>query len=121
VPFDFSELKKQVRQTVHVTMSVPAIYTHDSAPGVETELRVRWHNKIARVGDLLEAGYSEVVDGINRVIFNVPELIEKGVVLARGGRITLDTEYYDGAQLILETKEPRVGPVEEIWLIAYDR
>lgn len=118
--FDFGAVKAMVRQTVHDTMSTPATYWHESNPTVTVELRVRWHNKIARMGDLLEAGYTEVVEGINRLIFNIPELTEKAVVLSRGGRITLG-EHYGFTELVLETKEPEVGPIEEIWLIAHDR
>lgn len=117
---DFAALKAQVRQTVHDTMSTTGLYTHESEPGVETELSVRWHNKIARMGDLLEAGYSEVVEGINRLVFNVPELTEKAVILRRGGRVTLTNPHYGGAVLVLDTMEPMVGPIEQIWLIAYE-
>lgn len=117
--FDFAALKGQVRQIVHDTMSVRAEYTHPDLVG-EVELRIRWHNKIARTGELLELGYAEVIEGVNRVIFNIPELNKKSVVVRRGGRLRLLDPQYAGAVLILDSMEPRVGPTEEIWLIGHD-
>ena len=118
---DFAALKAQARQTVHNTMKVAAEYTHAAYPGVVTVLQVRWHNKIARVGDLVEIGYSEIVEGINRVIFNVPELNEKSIVLQRGGQLKLTGPHFFDAVLILESMEPMVGPIEQIWLVAHER
>lgn len=119
MPYDFAALKSRVRQIVHDTMGMDAEYSHPDYPGV-AQLRVRWHNKIARTGDLLDIGYSEVVEGINRVIFNEPELVQKSVTLRRGGRVRLLSPHMRGAVLILDTLEPRVGPIETIWLIAHE-
>lgn len=120
MPFDFAALKAQVRQVVHDTMAGPAEYSHPNYPGV-VELRVRWHNKIARGGDLLDSGYSEVIEGIDRVIFNEPELVQKSVTLRRGGLLRLLSPHMRGAVLILDSLEPRVGPIETIWLIAHEK
>lgn len=116
---NFAALKAQVRQTVHDTMSTEADYT--SPEGVVTALRVRWHNKIARHGDLLDAGYAEVIEGVNRVIFNIPELNEKSVTLEQRGTVTLTDPLFMGAVLILDTMEPVVGPVEQIWNVAHEQ
>lgn len=118
--FDFAAMKAKTRQIVHDTMATEAIYTHPNFVGSE-ELRIRWHNKVAHVGELLENGYSSILEGVNRVIFNIPELDKKGITLQLGGRLALVNPLYGGAVLILDSKEPRVGPIEEIWFIRHDR
>lgn len=117
--FDFAALKGQVRQIVHNTMGVRAEYTHFDSNGA-VELRIRWHNKIARTGELLDLGYAEVIEGVNRVILNIPELNQKSVIVQRGGQLKLLDPQFNGAVLILDAKEPQVGPIEEIWLIRHD-
>ena len=120
MPLDFAALKAQVRQTVQDTMSTEAEYTsRDGA--VTATLRIRWHNKISRVGDLLDTGYAEVIEGINRVIFNIPELTEKNVKPERGGQLLLTSPHFMGAVLILNAMEPTVGPIEEVWSVGHDR
>jgi hypothetical protein len=112
MPFDLADLKRQARKVVHDTMSVPAVYENPALPG-SVDLRVRWHNKIAINGDLVEAGYAEMIEGINRVIFEKAELDEKGVNLARGHKLTV----WDGTVLMLDSQEPAVGPVTVIWRV----
>ena len=102
------------RRAVHSTMGVAATYEDPSSPGV-VGLRVRWHNRLALQGDLVEAGYANVVDGVNRVVFDKAELDEKGVVLSRGAELTMP----DGTVLILDHQEPVVGPVTVIWGVAH--
>lgn len=110
--FDFAALKAAARQTVHDTLSVPAAYV--SRDGMtKLELRVRWQNKIAINGDLTEAGYAEMIEGVNRCVFAQSELHEKSVTLQRGDTLTL----WDGAVLMLDSLEPTTGPVEVIWRV----
>lgn len=101
------------RRAVHSTMGVSAFY-EDSQSG-RVGLRVRWHNRIAIQGDLVEAGYANIIDGVNRVVFDKAELDEKGVILSRGGEVTMG----DGTVLILDHQEPVVGPIEIIWGVAH--
>lgn len=112
--FNFSACKALARRTVHSYLSVGALYAH-STLAEPVELRVRWHNKIARYGDLEDGGYAEVVEGINRVIFDADELNKKGVVLMKGAHVTLTDPEFNNAVLVLDTAEPRVGPIEIIW------
>lgn len=116
--FDFIELKSQARQALHDAMAVPAQYT-DADFVIPVDITVRWHNKIDRFGDIVDTGYSELIDGINRVIFNVPELVEKELTISRGGHLQLTDPRFGGATLVLDSMEPRVGPVEEIWLVGH--
>jgi len=116
MPFDFAALKARTRRVVHDTLAVAALYDHVGLV-VPVELRVRWHNKIARFGDIENVGYAEIIEGINRVIFDRDELNEKGVVLERGGRVTLTPPQYHGAVLVLDTMEPDTGPIDQTWLV----
>lgn len=114
MPFNFSAYKALARRTVHTYLSAGALYSHsDLAEPVD--IRVRWHNKIARYGDLEDGGYAEVVEGVNRLIFDAAELNEKNIVLAKGAHIALTDPEFDNAVLVLDTAEPRVGPIEIIW------
>ena len=81
-------------------------------------LLVRYHNKIDRSGDL-DGDYSEIIDGIDRLIFldsNVADvsaaLVENGeaaLVLSRGAQITIPA--YKGLTFSLDTKQPPDGQV----------
>ncbi|QPB11455.1 hypothetical protein JT321_gp28 [Providencia phage Kokobel1] len=86
--------------------------------GQETvNLSVRYHNKIALMGDLMEAGYSEVIDGVDRAIFNREELKEKGITLVRGNIIQLTDPGFEEIKFSLEAQEPYNGPIEVKWQV----
>lgn len=115
MPFDFAKAKAQVRRIVHTTLAIDAEYMDDSLLAPQP-LRIRWHNKLMQFGDLENAGYSTVIDGINRVIFDRDELLEKGVTISRGGRLKITAAGYDNAELAMDTKDELAGPTEEIWI-----
>jgi hypothetical protein len=117
MPFDFAALKAQARRAVHDTLAVDAVYEDAHLPE-PVGLRVRWHNKISRFGDIENIGYSEIIEGINRVIFDREELNEKGIMLRRGGRVTLTAPQYEGAVLVLDSQEPHSGPINLTWLVS---
>ena len=112
-----TELKARARRDIHGAFCVPAQYT-DETLTEPVDVTVRWHHRIDRFGDLDSGGYAEVVDGIERLIFNRDELAEKGVQLRRRGAVTLTEPEWAGAVLRLDTREPYDGPVEEIWGVA---
>ncbi|EPS7029911.1 hypothetical protein IPC622_22590 [Pseudomonas aeruginosa] len=110
--FSFAEAKAQLRRAVHSTLGVAAFYQDDSM-STPQPIRVRWHSKIARFGDLESSGWAERIEGIDRVIFAAADARQLNVRYA--GRVTIP-EY--GIELILDAKEPADGPEEEIWLVA---
>lgn len=112
-----TELKAKTRRAIHGVFSVRAQY-QDFTMAAAVDITVRWHHRIDRFGDIESGGYAEQIDGIERAIFNREELAEKGVVLRRRGLVTLTEGEWGGAVLRLDTKEPRDGPVEEIWGVA---
>lgn len=116
--FNFALAKAKARRAVHSALSVHARYESYSPDVPAVELSVRWHNKIAVMGDLESGGYASVIEGIERIIFDRTELKKKGVHLDEGDRVYITAEGFDDVCLTLKTQEPIVGPVEVIWQIA---
>lgn len=109
--FDFAAAKTQARRAVHKTLAVPAVYVDDSMNG-PMDIRARWHSRINRFGDLDRQGYAEIIENIDRIIF-VPS-DHAGFMPKRGGRVTF-AQY--GATFELDTREPKDGPLEVVWLV----
>lgn len=114
--FEFTSALANMRKIVHVTMGHPAVYraTRTSAP---VGITVRWHDKLVMQGDLANQGFSQVLEGVDRVIFNREELAQKNVVLHFGGTVTLGPSW-DNAVLNLEALEPSHGPGDVIWKVS---
>lgn len=113
--FDFAAAKAQSRRVVHDTLGVSAFYK-DNTMSAPAPISVRWHSKIDRFGDLDNAGYAEIIEGIHRVIFSRERARELG--LRNGGVITINRpEITFQATLTLEAMEPYDGPFEEIWTV----
>lgn len=112
-----TELRTRARRDIHGAFSVAAVYSDDTLDE-PVPVSVRWHHRIDRFGDLDAGGYAEVVDGVERLIFDRDELAEKGLQLRRHGLVTLTETGWSGIALRLDTREPYDGPVEEIWGVA---
>lgn len=114
--FDFAAAKYAARQVVHETLGVAAFY-QDHTMSAPEPIRVRWHSKINRFGDLDGAGYAEVIEGIHRVILE--EAQARLLNVRHGGviTITMATPNPFTAELVLDSKEPADGPYEEIWTV----
>ncbi len=115
--FDIAKTKSLVRRTVHDTFGVRAFYK-DTSMNVAAALRARWHNKIDRFGDLESQGYAEIVQGIDRVIFEAAEARRLNV--RRGGEVTFPSAPGTVAALafILQVREPSNGAFEECWTVS---
>ena len=115
--FDWAATKATLRQTVHDVLQVDA--TVVVVPGDDPlPITTRWHDKINRFGNLENAGWAQVVEGIDRLIFNRPELTSKGIVLTSNSVVTLLAA---GDKFQLDVKEPPNGPVEEVWVVVRTR
>lgn len=123
MPFDFAAAKKSARAVVHDTMAVQAFYLDDSLIA-EIEVRARLHSKVSKpFGNLYDgAGYAEIVDGIDRIVFQTPTVDILGVafVPVRLGVIRFPTLIETGPAFILDQRDPETGPGEEIWQITRD-
>lgn len=116
--FDFASVKAQTRKVVHDTMSVAALYS--DAQVTDAEITVRFHTKINRFGDMLEHGWSEVVEGVNRLIFSSDELSEKSITLRNGGVVKLTAPGFEDISLALHVQEPATGPSQVVWQVSQE-
>jgi hypothetical protein len=111
--FDFAGTKALVRQAVHDYLSVDATYKDSEFPdGIG--ITVRWHDKINRFGNLENMGWAERVEGIDRLIFNNPELAGLGVTLDRNATVFIPSV---GLTFALDVAEAEDGPIETVWIV----
>lgn len=117
----YADIRRRARRDIHAAFAVSATYT-DDVVRPPTPLAVRWHDKgssfsgiVSSVGNISGGDYAEVVENIDKIIFNTDELIEKGISPKRGGTITL-TDYGD-YQLVLDLREPTDGPLKMTWTV----
>lgn len=111
--FDLAALKASSRQALHECLAVAAFYEDSETP--PTGITVRAHNKMVRAG-ALDGGFGvEVFEGLDRLIFNAPEIISKNIVLFHGGYVTIP-QY--GLRYSLEAQEQSDGPVNIYWTVA---
>ncbi len=111
--FDFAAAKLQSRQVVHATLGVAGLY-QDNSMSTPEPIRVRWHSKIDRFGDLENGGYAEVIEGIDRVIFS--EADARALNVKHAGVVTIAS--LGGVTLVLSAMEPADGPYEECWTVS---
>lgn len=102
--FNFADLKAESRRAVHDVLGVDAFYQDDSMSAPE-RIRARWFNKVARFGDLVEQGYAEVIEGVDRIV--VYPCDTPVVTFRKGGVITFPVY---NRSFVLNTLEPSDGP-----------
>lgn len=110
--FNFADLKVETRRVVHETLGVPAFYQNNrmSAP---VEITARWFNKTAKYGDLVETGYAEIVEGVDRVVLFPCD--HPTVSFERDGVVTFP-QYKKSFRL--DTLEPSDGPAgQAVWQV----
>lgn len=127
--FNFAKAKTLVRRVVHKTLGVRAFYK-DSSMSEPIEIRARWHNRIDRMGDLDNQMYAELIQGIDRIIFEAGEA--RAYNIKRGGMVTfpdfgaglgvslgspLGGEEVGPPAFILQDREPNNGPYQEVWTV----
>lgn len=113
----WAKAKAKARKVVHSTFRLSGVLRRKDT-GVEIALSVRYHNKIAMMGDLMEAGYADVIDGVDRLIFDRNELTEKNIVLRADDTVKLVDDGFENIRLRLVAQEPINGPVEVKWQVA---
>lgn len=116
--FSLAELKRDARRALHDTLAVDATYS-DPALAEPVAIKVRYHSKIVRTGDMESGGYAEIIAGIDRLVFDRAALADLGVILVRRGRVIIAD--YDDATFILADRDPSDGPHTVIWTVTRDR
>lgn len=114
-----AEIKAKARKAVHAAFSYAATYQDDTLDAA-VDVDVRWHNRLVMTGDYDSSGYANIIDGIERIIFDRDQLGTLGVTPVRGGKVTLTEAGMNGTVLILDSKEKKVGPLEEKWVVVRD-
>jgi len=118
------DIKLRGRRVLAERASFDATITDDDHPeGVA--IRVRWHNRIDRNGDL-DGNYAEVIEGIDRLIFSDENVADTSALLVLDDKPPLVIERnavvkipaLKGASFSLDTREPSDGPLETIWVVA---
>jgi hypothetical protein len=98
---------------VHDTLAVQAFFQANSA-SAPVEITARWHTRLVRQGDLEGVG-ADVIEGVDRVVFDRAALVAAGLAPKRGGIVVFPG--YADLTVILDVMEPYEGPVEEIWFV----
>lgn len=113
---NLAEIKARARKAVHTAFSVSAdhrAYGSDTP----TAIMVRWHSRPTCRCPAAPACYASTIEGIDRLVFDLDELAEKGIDLERGDTVTMGP-LYQNVVLVLEEMEPATGPVEQKWWVA---
>lgn len=110
--FDFASLKANARRVVQDTLGVAASYQDDSmvAPA---DIRVRYKNKLKRMGELNDEGFAEVLEGIDQIVLIPSDYPD--IEFKRGGVVTIP-QY--GLSFALDFMEPHTGPLTRVWHVA---
>lgn len=111
--FNFASAKAHLRRMVHTTFGVEAFYK-DASLSVPTPVTARYnHHKIDRMGDLVEAGYAEVIESIERIVLVPGDT--PGLEFKRNGVVTLTD--MPGVEFILTTREPAINSTDQVWQV----
>lgn len=116
---DWASLKREVRAAVFDTFKVPVVYTGPGGTPGPVNVFVKLHGKLVVTGDIGSNGLTEVIEGINQVVFNVEELaaMVPPLVPAHRGKITFPP-IYGGVEFTLDAQKPMDGPIDLMWSVA---
>jgi len=120
----FLDLKTRTRRDVHSRFAVPCTVATGSRGGSgDVPLTARFHNKMALGGDILSEGYANIIEGIQRVIFNREEFVTAvnggQLTLSRGDVVTFPNYMGPNQDLVvvLDARDPHDGPIDEKWSV----
>lgn len=110
-----AEVRIAARAAVHAQFAIPANYT-DTVNTAPVPLTVRWHGRnVHPEGDFEGAGFAEVFERVDRLIFLRQELIDAGLTLVRLGTVRFPS--YGDAAFLLDVQQPADGPVTVTWTV----
>jgi hypothetical protein len=115
-----SEIKAQARAALHGAMAESASYSFngetfptDEQIAAGLSLTVRWHNKMKIQGER-DSSDVGVLEGINRLVFNIDNLAELGLTMQRLGTVTIPGY---GKSFRLDYHEEPDGPLNDYWSV----
>lgn len=109
---DWLAARTQARRDIHAGFAVAAKVVQGL---VETDVTVRWHSKVERVGNIGGGDYSEILSTIDRLLFNSEELTAAGITLKHGDLVKLTD--FGNYELELDVREPPDGPIKVTWTV----
>lgn len=116
--WDLLKAKLKARQALHARLAVSAVYTDEANPAPGVGLAVRWHTKLARAGNLQGGFDAEIIEGIERLVFQQSELTSKGITLARGGLVEIAFPENLGTVVFeLDVEGEPDGPENVYWTV----
>ena len=105
-----------MRRDLHDTFAITASY-QDSTLLEPVDVNIRWHSRYETFGNLSEQGYAEIVDNVDRIVFDIDELVTLELTPRVGGLVTITEDGWGDAVLVLRLSDPRIGPVENVWQV----
>lgn len=111
--FNFADAKAMTRRVVHDTLGVPA-HVKSTSMSTPVDITARLHEATTMYGDLLDQGYAQTLEAVDRIVL-IPSDLPVGVVAKQNSEITF--EHRPGIIFVLQTKEPSDGPLEEVWTV----
>jgi len=113
MPFDFASAKANARRVIHATLGVSAFIKVNSTSTPEP-ITARLHEASTVYGDLLNQGYAETVEAVDRIVF-FPEDIAPEHRPRKLAEVTFP--HRAGITFVLQTKDVSDGPSEEVWQV----
>ena len=109
--FNFADAKARARRVVHSTFGVPA-QLKSTSMSVPEPISARLHEATTVYGDLLDQGFAQTMEAVDRIVF-VPSDFPEGLVARTNSEVTF--AHRPGIIFVLSTKEVSDGPLEEVW------
>lgn len=115
---DLAAAKLRARKAVHDTMAVAVewsdgVTTLPEGGPDKTVLSARWGNRMVR-SDALGSEYAEIFEGVDRLIFQRPQLDALGIVLKR----TQTVRFPDyNVTFELDQRQEGDGPLNLYWTV----
>ncbi len=109
----FAEIKAAARRAVHDAFAIAATY-QDAVVTTPVDLLVRYHTRMVRPFGDDGSGYAEVIENIDRVVFDTEALAALGITPIRTGVVTFP-DY--GITVKLDVRDPTSGPIAQAWTV----
>lgn len=72
----WAEQKAMLKDTVHMTFRLPALYTRAGNPGASFDIQVRLNNDIRTVGGNSSAGFAQIIQDVPKLRIDPAEVLD---------------------------------------------
>lgn len=116
----WADIRTTARRKVHQTFAVPVLYyvrgSRVAFNDAANPLTARLQNKVQVAPDAIGGGYSQILEGVTRIVFNVEDLVALNLVPGKGDRVTFP-DY--GHTYQLENRDTPNGPINVKWSASF--